>query len=278
MAKRHGNFSLPNKEKITMPIEDFIIDLFCRVDDALGAQPKHPQEKLCRSEVVTVGLLGILKNASQRRFWSWLKTNYPFLFPRLPDRTRLFRRLSKLWELTTTLLADPTVFGVVDTYGIELIHPYREGRTEGQIGRKGLSNHRWIVGAKLALLVNQHGRAVAWSLSPANVHDTYFLSLAYSFAEETRMYADTGFRSKEDTPQNLKLCHRGECNDRMLVETVLSLLTRILGAKKMLERSWQGVIRHVAYLLALFNLLVDWQGQEPDAQGRVPLALATFCL
>jgi hypothetical protein len=31
------------------------------------------------------------------------------------------------------------VLGVIDTYGIELIHPMREGRSPHQIGRKGLS-------------------------------------------------------------------------------------------------------------------------------------------
>jgi hypothetical protein len=45
-------------------------------------------------------------------------------------------------------LATPTVRGVLDTYGIERIHPRREGRSPQQIGRKGLSNHRWIVGGK----------------------------------------------------------------------------------------------------------------------------------
>jgi hypothetical protein len=31
------------------------------------------------------------------------------------------------------------VLGGIDTYGIELIHPMREGRSPQQIGRKGLS-------------------------------------------------------------------------------------------------------------------------------------------
>jgi hypothetical protein len=36
-------------------------------------------------------------------------------------------------------LADPTFFTVLDTYGIELIHPRREGRSKRQIGKKGKS-------------------------------------------------------------------------------------------------------------------------------------------
>jgi hypothetical protein len=33
------------------------------------------------------------------------------------------------------------VLGVIDTYGIELIHPVREGRSPQQIGRKGTPGH-----------------------------------------------------------------------------------------------------------------------------------------
>ena len=53
--------------------------------------------------------------------------------------------------LCDLFLADPTFFTVVDTYGIELIHPWREGRSPKQLGKKGKSNHRWIVGIKLCL-------------------------------------------------------------------------------------------------------------------------------
>ena len=47
------------------------------------------------------------------------------------------------------------MLGVADTYGIELIHPMREGRSQAQIGKKGQSNHRWIVGGKLCFILNQ---------------------------------------------------------------------------------------------------------------------------
>ena len=66
------------------------------------------------------------------------------------------------------------MLGVIDTYGIELIHPMREGRSPQQIGRKGLSNHRWIVGGKLCLLLNQYGLVVGWACATANVPDNTF--------------------------------------------------------------------------------------------------------
>src|SRR6187200_2396929 len=122
---------------------DFITELFCRVDDVLGEEPAHTQAHLHPSELVTVALLFALKGVGNRAFYRWLSRDYRPLFPRLPERTRLFRLLKTHHNWTRAFLAAPTVLGVIDTYGIELIHPMREGRSPQQIGRKGLSNHRW---------------------------------------------------------------------------------------------------------------------------------------
>ena len=58
------------------------------------------------------------------------------MFPALPERTRLFRRFRTHQDWTDRFMASPTLLGVVDAYGIELIHPIREGRRPGQIGKK----------------------------------------------------------------------------------------------------------------------------------------------
>jgi len=63
------------------------------------------------------------------------------------------------------------MIGVIDSYGIELLHPIREGRSEKQIGKKGISNHRWIVGGKLCYLLNHLGLIVAWDCDTAEVYD-----------------------------------------------------------------------------------------------------------
>ena len=68
-------------------------------------------------------------------------------------------------------MADASLIGVIDTYGIELIHPRREGRSTEQVGKKGISNHRWIVGGKLCMLVNHLGLIVDWDCDTANVYD-----------------------------------------------------------------------------------------------------------
>ncbi len=138
-----------------MSTEDSIIALFIRVDNVIGDLPKHPHAQLDPSAVVTLGLLFALKGVGPRAFYRWLWKNYRHCCPSLPERTRLFRLFAAHADWTESFLADPTTVGVADTYGIELIHPWRNDRADQQIGRKGLSNHRWIVGAKLAYLVNQ---------------------------------------------------------------------------------------------------------------------------
>jgi len=124
-------------------------------------------------------------------------------------------------------LAAPTVLGVIDTYGIELIHPMRKGRSPQQIGRKGVSNHRWIVGGKLCLLLNQYGLVVGWACDTANVADNTFQWLMQQVDGRMMVLSDTGFHAAEGDPTNLKLCQRGDWDDRMLVETVLSMLTLV---------------------------------------------------
>jgi hypothetical protein len=99
-----------------MPIDEFVIELFCPVDDRLGPTHRRGRAKLARSELVTLGLLFAIKGDSGRDFYRWVSNNYRHFFPKLPERTRLFRRLIACWEEAIAFLADPTLLGVVDTY------------------------------------------------------------------------------------------------------------------------------------------------------------------
>src|SRR5882672_12284360 len=124
--------TLPGTEESMTTTIDFITALFCQVDDHLAGLPKHPDARLWPSEVVTLGLLHALKGGGNRAFYRWLTRDYRALFPRLPERTRLFRLLKTHQDWTQVFLAAPTVLGVMDTYGIELSHPMREGRSPQQ--------------------------------------------------------------------------------------------------------------------------------------------------
>ena len=261
-----------------MATEDFIIALFIRVDSVIGDLPKHPQAQLYPSEVVTLGLLYALKGVGPRAFYRWLWKNYRHWFPTLPERTRLFRLFAAHTAWTEYFLANPTPLDVADTYGIELIHPWREDRADRQIGRKGVSNHRWIVGAKLAYLVNQYGLIVAWDDAAANAPDNAFRALIADFQDEMVVFTDTAFHSKDGDPPNQKVCKRGTWNVRMVVETILSMLKQVCQLKQVSQRTWAGLKARVAYTMALFNILVLWDGIPVDDDGIIHLSIAEFTL
>jgi hypothetical protein len=258
--------------------EEFIIGLFVRVDDAMSAVPLHPQGLLYPSEIVTLGLLYALKGGGQRAFYRWLTRDYAALFPFLPERTRLFRLLLAHQDWTQRFLAAPTVLGVADTYGIELVHPWREHRNPFPLGEKGLSNHRWIVGAKLAVVLNKWGLVCDWDADAANVHDSAFHGLIHRFDGLMIVLTDQGFVAQGGNPPNMKPVKKGTWNDRMLIETFYSLLTGVCHAKKMTHRAWEYFCMRLAYLLALFNILVQWDGLPLDEQGYAHRSLAQFSL
>jgi len=261
-----------------MTTEDFSSELFYRIDEAMKDIPKHPLASLWPSEVVPLGVLFALKGVGTRAYYRWLRRDWGPLFPTLPERTRLLRLLATHHQWTETFLAAPSVWGVVDSYGIELLHPMREGRSPQQIGRKGKSNQRWIVGGKLCLLLNHLGLVVAWDCAGANAPDSAFHPLMDRFADDMIVLSDTAFHAKEGDPPNLKLCARGTWNTRMLVETVLSMLTEVCHLKKGAHRTWAAFQARLAFTLATFNLLVQWHGLKPDPQGLIRLSLAEFSL
>ena len=259
-----------------MTTVDCITALFDEVDEQLHAIPTHPEAHLWPSEVVTLGLLHARKGGVNRAFYRWLLRDYRPLFPRLPERTRLFRLFMTHQDWTQTFLAAPTVLGVIDTYRIELIHPMREGRSPQQIGRKGLSNHRWIVGGKLCLLLNQWGLVVGWAWATAHVADNTLQGLIRQCEAQMIVLSDTAFHAAEGDPTNLKLCPRGAWEDRMLVETVLSMLTLVCHCTKVMHRVWTSFYTRLAFTMAAFNVLVQWYGLQPTASGFVPLSIAEF--
>ena len=60
----------------------------------------------------------------------------------------------------------------------------------------------------------------------------------------------------------------------MAVETALSMLTNVCRFKKMGQRAWAYLKARLAHAMAMFYLLVQWDGLRPDQRGFVPLALA----
>ena len=124
-------------------------------------------------------------------------------------------------------MAEPSLVGLIDRYGIALIHPRCQGRIDKQIPKKQLSHQRWIVGGKLCPLLNHLELVINWVVETLNIHD--------------------GSASQDHF-------------------------------KKTLPCAWDSFKSWVGYTLALFNILVQQDGLEPDKNGYLRLSIAKFRL
>ena len=240
------------------------------VDDKLGQVNKREDAHLYPSEIITIGMLFALKGGRFRAFYRWLKGDWLPLFPGLPERTRLQRLLAHYYPLTNNFLVEPEAESIIDSYGVELIHPVREGRSQAQIGEKGKSNRRWIVGVKLCWLVTSKGQVIDWGWDSAEIHDQNFRDIGLNWTEKTTVLSDNGFRQIGRSDPKWVICQRGERNDRMIVERVFSVLTVVNHLKKVFHRTEQHLHARFGYVVAMFNCLIDL------AEGK--LALAQFSL
>ena len=64
----------------------------------------------------------------------------------------------------------------------------------------------------------------------------------------------------------------------MMVEMVLSMLTLVCHFKRLTHRVWDYFKARLAFSMAAFNLLVQWDGRQPDERGFVHLSIAQFSL
>ena len=261
-----------------MTTEDIIVHIFYQVDERLPPLTKHPQAKLYPGELVTVGVLYALKGGHFRGFYRPLKRDYDSLFAGLPERSRLSRLLQTHQAWCDTLLAEPSFFTVIDSYPIELIFPIRAGRSPQQVGKKGRDKGRWSVGLKLCWLLNEQGRVVAWDVDTMNVHDQRFHPLLKPFEGQTIVLADSGFYAKHEQPDNLKLCAKGTPNERMVVETALSMVTVVCDLKRLRHRAWDDLKAHLAFVAVMFNVLLTLFHTLHPTADPFQMSIAAFSL
>ena len=81
---------------------------------------------------------------------------------------------------------------------------------------------------------------------------------------------DMGFHAREGDPSNLKLGERGQWNERMMVETVLSMLTLVCHFKKVMHRAWGYFRARLGFTMAAFNFLAQWDSLSPQPARRPP--------
>jgi hypothetical protein len=255
--------------------EDFIIDLFCRIDRVMQDVRKDPRANLWPSETVTLAMLFVLKHATERAFYRWARRELIKLFPHLPERTRLFRSFEAHRDWSDRFLAQPTFFGIADSFGIELLRTRRLGRSNRQIALRGLCGGRWIAGVKMGWVINSSGEVCAWDVTTANCYDAdAFAPLIWSYQNRMIVLADCNFhkspyhRKADPDPPNLKICPRGLWNTRRLIETDFSMAQSLCSLKKLTERAWGYLRAHLGFAAALFNVLLNWDGHPTLSLAR----------
>jgi hypothetical protein len=263
-----------------MTTDDIILHIFYLVATTMPEIQRHSQAKLYPSELVTIGILFALKGGYFRAFYRWLNRDYGTWFGdgTLPERTRLQRLLKTHQDWCDGLLAEVSFFTVIDSYPIELLFPIREGRSEQQIGKKGRDKGRWSIGIKFCLLMNDVCRIVNWDWSTMNVNDKHFHPVVEPYVGQTIVLADFGFRNKEGMPENMKICKKGTWNERMCVETVLSMLTIVCDLKRIRHRLSEYVQARLSYVTAMFNVLLNlFHKLHPEADP-FKMSIAEFSL
>jgi Transposase DDE domain len=252
--------------------ESIIIGIYCAISDTLGVDDvRHPLSLLYRSEILLIGVLWALKGGSFKSFHRWLSRRD---WVEVPERTRLQKLLKTHGRRCTEFLAPPTFFNVMDTFGIEVIRPIREGRSaqSAAVSAKGKSGHRWIIGRKICVRINEDGEIVSFDDDTANMCDQKFNHLADD--AHTITLADSGFRCAAGIPATMKICARGQWNERMTVETLFSLWERICNAKRFFVRSVAAFKTRIAYLVAFTNIAIRINKQ----QRNPPLSFAHLTL
>lgn len=111
--------------------------LFCPIDDRLKYVPKHPGAELYPGDSRDDRLLVYAQRRTIPALLSLAPARVLALVSLLAGSDATAKIVGHASNWADRFLAAPTFFTVTDNYGIELIHPMREGRSEKQIGRKG---------------------------------------------------------------------------------------------------------------------------------------------
>lgn len=90
--------------------------------------------------------------------------------------------------------------------------------------------------------------------------------------------ADYGFHSVKGIPDNFKLCAKGTWNERMCVETALSMVTVVCDLKRINHRLSPYIQARLASVVAMFNVLLGlFHCLHPDADP-FQMIIAEFSL
>lgn len=170
-----------------MPIEDYIIHIYCTVDDFLKTNPalrtRGPSPQLTDAEVITIEIVGeFLGLGSDKRIFSHFKQQWHTWFPKLGSRTTFTRQSANLWALKEQLrrhlisqIERDNEISLFDGFPIPTCHIKRVKRRnplKGQaaFGYCAAKEHKYF-GFKGHVVTNQHGLILNFTFTAANIDE-----------------------------------------------------------------------------------------------------------
>src|SRR5215218_6063228 len=213
-------------------IEHQMTEIYCFVDDYLGAHPAlsgwrrspHAAPRFTDAEVITIALLqGPLGVASLKKTYRMVAKNWRAAFPHLPTYAQWVSRLHQLTRQVGALLeatcghdAEDARLYLMDSKPIPLCHALRHGRVRllrEDGARFGKTSKGWFFGFKLHALRHISGRVLSLLLTPANYDDREPASALADGVEGGVVIGDRGYRWPE-------------CGEALAAEAELLLITR----------------------------------------------------
>jgi hypothetical protein len=247
-----------------MDLDDFIITVFCLVDEAVlrttagqRLRQRGPEPILADSEVLTMEVVGEYLGLEQdRALFAYFQHHYLHFFPALRTlhRTTFARQAANLWKLKERvwqhLLArlphDPT-FAIIDSFPLpvcQFARAYRCRRFRGEaaFGKDTLVRQTFY-GFRVHARLEWPGVITRFCLAPANAHE---LAALPALAEHTRgtLIGDRNYWSPATTAE----CRRDG----------VELLAPYRSAKRAPRPRWSALLSRVRYRIdTVFGQLVD---------------------
>lgn len=202
-----------------MPLEDFIIRVYCLVDDTLNEvlngrrlRQRGPSPALSDAEVLTMELVGAYLGFNEEEaLWAYFSRHWRPWFPALGSRTAFTRQAANLWwakaqlqeRWADTLGVHALPVHVVDGFPLPVCHFRRAHFSRCFTGEAAFgycATKRWIYyGFKMLLLIDARGAIAGFSAVPANVDERDALEAMDVSPLKGLLLGDKGYLRKELT-------------------------------------------------------------------------------
>ena len=275
----------------------------------LRLYPHKP--KMCDLHILALALAAeAMLITSQNLLYSKIRTDYPRLFARLPDRSNYNRRLRALSAYIdlAAVAAKDDMLGqqdtfIVDSMPLPVCHNARiswlkimsDDATLAPARGYSAPTQGYIFGYKLHVLSTPSGLIINHFITPANVHDVSQLpESAYGQMSHARLPADKGYtgrrgqldlfeqdqvemivpdKSNAKEPQNL--WNKSYSIIRKRIETLFSQLTDQFTIKSNYAKTTRGYISRIRLKITALTLLQHINFMAGKPIGHIKHALAT---